>query len=219
MVSYPGIESSTYANTYVVGEPLTIKKVYHYTGINPETGLYAFTDVDGNGSYSTADRKTIVNLGRNFYGGIENSLQYKGLTFDFFFEYVNQQSQGYYSYFPNAPGQMSNQPQVVLGRWEEPNDASEIQRFTRATSSSYQRLLDSDHNLEGSSFLRLKTVAITYSLPAAFVGKAKLKVASFFIRGQNLFTLTSYRGLDPENGGSIQLPQLMTVTAGINNKL
>jgi len=55
LVSFPGIEGSTYANKYVVGHPTSIIKVYNYEGIDPETGIFTFTDYNNDGKISSPD--------------------------------------------------------------------------------------------------------------------------------------------------------------------
>src|SRR5690606_8141357 len=60
LVSFPDLAGSTYKNQYVIGEPLNIRKVYHYLGLNAETGLYTFEDVNGDGSLTAADDKQTV---------------------------------------------------------------------------------------------------------------------------------------------------------------
>src|SRR5690606_20090199 len=44
LIAFPNLEESTYANTYEIGKPTTIRKLYTYTGIHPETGLFTFED-------------------------------------------------------------------------------------------------------------------------------------------------------------------------------
>src|SRR5690606_22718458 len=50
LIAFPNLEGSTYANQYIIGQALDIRKVYHYTGMNPETGVYEFEDYDGDGA-------------------------------------------------------------------------------------------------------------------------------------------------------------------------
>ncbi len=69
LLSFPGLEGSSYANTYVVGQPVNIIKLYQLNGINPSTGQYAFTDFNGDGKIASPDdRQVIRNLGQQFYG-------------------------------------------------------------------------------------------------------------------------------------------------------
>src|SRR5690606_25418016 len=55
LVDYPNLESSVYASTYRVGEPLNVALSYAYAGID-ETGVYQFEDLDGNGIVNFNDR-------------------------------------------------------------------------------------------------------------------------------------------------------------------
>ena len=52
LVAFPGLSSfPAYENLYVVGKSLFIKKVYRYTGVNPQTGLYRFATKNANGNH------------------------------------------------------------------------------------------------------------------------------------------------------------------------
>jgi len=46
--------------------------------------------------------------------------------------------------------------------------------------------------------MRIKNIQLTYSFPAAWVQKIKLSSAQIYVQGQNLFTFTKYKGLDPD---------------------
>jgi TonB-dependent starch-binding outer membrane protein SusC len=218
--SYPNIAGSAYAHTYVVGQPLTIVKVYHATGVNPETGLYTFEDIDGNGTINTQDRNTVINIGRDFYGGVSSSLTFKNFQFDFFLEYVKQNVRSYMGTFLQTPGSSMNQPEFIarIARWRAPGDNAEIQRFT-TNSTVYNLARTSDLNVDDGSYLRMKTVALSYKVPEKWAKKIAMKDITAFVHGQNLFVITPYKGLDPEIPGNSQLPQLRIITGGISLKI
>ncbi|HYG04699.1 MAG TPA: SusC/RagA family TonB-linked outer membrane protein [Chryseosolibacter sp.] len=220
LISFPNLSASAYANVYAVGSPLTIMKVYHAEGIDAESGLYTFKDVDGNDVINIDDRTAVLNLSRQYYGGINNSLSYRGFKLDFLVEIVKQDVTGYRGTFLQAPGAAMNQPSVVLEepRWKLPGDNTALQRFT-TNSTSYGNARLSNLNVDDGSFVRLKTISLSYSIPDAICSKIRLKDASVFVTGQNVFMLTGYDGLDPEIPGNSQLPQLRMMTAGINLKL
>lgn len=220
LLSYPNLAGSTYANTYVVGQPLTINKVYHSTGVDPETGLYQFLDTDGNNVINTQDRQTVVNIGRQYYGGFTNRIKCGPIELAIFFDYVKQQVRGYRGTFLSAPGMGINQPAFLLDqqRWQNPGDASQLQRFT-TKNTTYSLARSSDLNYDDGAFIRLKTVSLSYKLPSGLLGKIHLRDASLFVHGQNLFVITNYKGLDPEIPGNSQLPQLRMITGGINLKI
>ncbi len=52
MISYPNFEQSPYTNVYVIGEPLNILRLLHYTGVDPQTGLYSYEDKNSDGIVS-----------------------------------------------------------------------------------------------------------------------------------------------------------------------
>src|SRR5690606_25066178 len=106
--SFPGLEGSTYANSYVIGKPLNIKKVYRYEGLDAQSGLYQFTDFNTDGELTSAnDREVTVDMNPEFYGGLANSFRYRGLSLDFLFQFVKQQN---YTglYLMGMPGTMGN---------------------------------------------------------------------------------------------------------------
>jgi hypothetical protein len=118
------------------------------------------------------------------------------------------------------PGNLSNQPVLVLDRWQAPGDMAPIQRFTPLNSSAAavmaRTLLPlSNASYSDASFARLKNVSLSYELPAKLVRKLKLREAKVFANAENLLTVTKYRGSDPETQNFYRLPPLKTIVAGI----
>src|SRR5690606_17568970 len=96
LVSFPGLEGSTYANDYVIGAPVSIAKVYNYEGIDPDTGLYTFTDYNGDGKTTSPDDNQIIReIGVKYYGGWSNDLTYKHWNLSFLFQFVKQLQPNY----------------------------------------------------------------------------------------------------------------------------
>lgn len=218
LVEFPNIvDFPAYEQQYVVGEPLTIVKRYHYTGIDPTTGYYVVEDVNEDGSYNFKDRYVAKFRGRTLYAGLQNSLSYKGFQLELLFQYVLQEGANEMRMFPNAPGTLSNQPAQVLGRIQFPGDASQIQRFTTTGegANNYRNLYFSSDALFGdSSFIRLRSAMLSYTLPSAWTLTSAITNARVFIQGQNLLTITDYSGLDAENPGNAILPPLRVLAAG-----
>ena len=212
LVAFPGLEESSYANTYKVGESLNIQLLYDYTGVDPDTGLYTFEDVNEDGVYNFDDRVVVKDLTRRLFGGFRNQFSYGRVSLDFLWEFVVQEGQQYYPAL--APGRMGTMLQEDYDqRWQNPGDIAEIQKASVGVSAllanfSYQT---SDALYTDTSFLRLRTLGLSYELPTESLG-----INSFilFLQGQNLLTLTSYRGLDPQSPGTT-LPALRTLTAGL----
>ncbi len=219
LVKFPGIEGSNYANTYVVGEPLNIALVYGYNGVNDQ-GIYQFVDFDSDGSISNPnDTKEIIRTGREYFGGVQNQINYKRLTLDFLFQFVKQTRTGYQGGFLNiAPGGISNQPVIAMDRWQKPGDITDIQRFTTGSAASpYSRYAFSNASFVNASFVRLKNISLSYKLPDVLTKKSKIQSLSIYIQAQNLFVITKYKFLDPETMGL--LPPVKMITTGIRLEL
>ncbi|MDD3990318.1 MAG: SusC/RagA family TonB-linked outer membrane protein, partial [Bacteroidales bacterium] len=217
LVDFPNLESnSSYNSTLIIGEPLNIRKLYHYTGVDPQTGLYTFLDVDNSGTYNSTDRTIIKDFGRKFFGGLLNTFQYKGFQLDMMFQFVKQDGYNYVA--SGAPGMIiQNQPAIVLNRWKNPGDITDIQRYSKDSGDpwkAYMRMQDSDRVLTDASYIRLKNLSLTYTFSEENVRKLHLQGLSLYIQGQNLLTITNYQGLDPETGKTT-LPPLRLITGGI----
>jgi len=221
LISYPNIAGSPYANTYKVGEPLYIKYLYHYEGVNTQTGVYQFQDLNGDNILSTSgDRQFLKKIEQNFYGGFQNNFQYKGFQLDIFFQFVKQTGLTYLASFLNLPGRINNnQPSIVMNRWRKPGDATDIQKFSFFTGPAVTAYSNSfnygDNTIGDASFIRLKNISVSYQLPLRINEKLNIKNSRIYLLGQNLFTITNYIGLDPESQYDQVLPPLRIFTAGI----
>jgi hypothetical protein len=228
LVSYPNIAGSNYATTLIVGQPLTIARTYHYTGVNPQTGVYQFQSlVHGGNTYTPSypgDLATFVNVGQHYYGGLQNSLRYKNWEIDFLVQFVNQTGKNALvggAFGP--PGEsFTNAPIIVLNRWQKPGDNAQFQKFTTGAGSSpsaangwYTDEQYGDNAYSDASFIRLKNLSISYQLPVTWMKKLRLQQSKIYIQGQNLFTITSYKGMDPENQSTNLTPPVTMLTGGI----
>lgn len=52
LLSFPGLEKSSYSNTYVEGQSLSVYKTYNYLNVDPTTGEYTVEDIDKDGNFS-----------------------------------------------------------------------------------------------------------------------------------------------------------------------
>ncbi|SDX33981.1 SusC/RagA family TonB-linked outer membrane protein [Aequorivita viscosa] len=199
LIEFPGLEGSPYANRFVIGESLSSRKLYKLNGVDPETGLFTFEDFNGDGEItSPEDRQYIADLSPKFYGGISNSFQYKSWGLDFLFQFVKKNATNQF-YYSNSPGTMVNQPIEVLDRWQLPGDNSYMQQFSTGDNFdaylAYSRFSQSDAAVSDASFIRLKSLDLSYTLPLDKLPNTSCKIS---LRGQNLLTFTKYIGGDPE---------------------
>ncbi|NRF41126.1 SusC/RagA family TonB-linked outer membrane protein [Pedobacter foliorum] len=225
LIAYPGLESSDDAYNYIIGQPLSIRRNYHVNGVNPQTGFYDIEDYDGNGTLDDVDRYRYKFTGQYFFGGIQNSLRYKQFSLDFLFSFVKQNGNNYMSTTTFTPGRWTpetpygNQLTIVLDRWQQPGDQSQVQRFSTTNSAN---TIFSDAKNEGgmaiqdASYIRLKNISVSYILPAKLLSAVRIKQASLNIQGQNVLTFSKYKGLDPESLSMLSLPPLRVFSVGLN---
>ena len=86
-------------------------------------------------------------------------------------------------------------------RWTETNPTNKYPRAVWSDVSGNSRV--SDAFVEDGSYLRLKNIEVGYTLPANILKKASISKLRIFASVQNLFTITSYSGMNPEIGQSI----------------
>ncbi len=215
LLEFPNLASSTYANSYVIGEPITIVRVLHFTGVDSETGVYTFEDYNGDGQISAPeDRKAIIDTAPEWYGGLSNTFAYENLELDIFFQFSKQMAQNI-NRWGITPGAMANQPVEVLDAWTAPGDQTDTQGYT--AGGSYERsvaaynLGQSDAAFSDATYLRLKNISLSYNIPNFLHSTSNAKV---FIQGQNLYTLTEYKGQDPEQTQGF-IPALRWLGAGL----
>lgn len=222
LVSYPGIENSSYNSNYAVGYSVNVIKGYQSTGVDKNTGLYTFKDVDKDDQLTAGDYQILGNLDPKYYGGVNSSIGFHRFQLDILFEFKKQTVLSYYySAFitPQVPGFAFNQPTLVLDRWQKSGDVTNVQKFTTITSSPAYALKEniafSDVAYTSGAYLKIRSVSFSYTIKEDLAKKLKLKNLHVYLQGQNLFTFTGYKGFDPETPYYFSLPPLRTIRAGL----
>ncbi|MDP5169080.1 MAG: TonB-dependent receptor, partial [Bacteroidia bacterium] len=211
----------------IVQEGLPLGSFYGFRslGVNPETGDLVFEDLNEDGQITDDDRTIIGDSNPDFFVGLTNTFTSGPFELDFLLQgvYGNDvlnatriETEGMFS--------VKNASADVLDRWQSPGDISRIPRAVFGDPNRNSRI--SDRFIEDGSYLRLRTLTLTYRLPAKVLSRLPLQQLSVYASGQNLWTLTSYSGFDPEvnrDGGSAisqgidygTYPQSRTITGGI----
>jgi hypothetical protein len=215
LVKFPNLDAfPAYNNIYKEGSSLFLKRTLQSNGVDPTTGSYTFADVNEDGSVSIdEDGKFLKEIAQSYYGGINNHIRFGRVQLDIFFQFVNQTGSNYMKSF-SSPGMLSNQPNVVLGRWQEAGDNAIVQRYSSLTSISYIYNRFSDNVISDASFIRLKNASLSWQLPEKWMKKLKITGAKLNLQGQNLLTFTNFLGMDPESQNVSFLPPLRVVAAG-----
>ncbi|MCK8493494.1 TonB-dependent receptor [Spirosoma sp. RP8] len=155
-----------------------------------------YQDLNGDNAITTDDFQIIGRAFPKATGGWNNTFTYKGLTLNVFFNGVFGVDKLNYTRAAALSGS-GDARQFILSEirdyYRPGNETSDIPAFTR----TYQPFTQSSRFLENGSFVRLKNVSLSYTVPTGFIqNKANLRV---FFSATNLLTITKYKGPDPES--------------------
>lgn len=162
-----------------------------------EAGDVWFVDRNGDGCIDEKDKAVIGNPNPDIYGNIYASLKYKRFSFDLSFNYsVGNDIYNYQRSILNSGSTLYNQQVAEIGRWRYEGQVSELPKATFGDPKGNNRF--SDRWIEDGSYLRLKRFAVTYQIPIPESWQGWLQGISVWGEANNLFTLTKYKGNDPE---------------------
>lgn len=162
-------------------------------GVKP--GVVKYKDQDGDGKITTADRTVIGNAMPKWFGGITNTLEYKGIDFSFMFQfnYGNDIYNATRLYATQSRSSRRNMLAEVADRWSPTNASNLVPSYDGyITNDVYSRFV------EDGSFLRLKNITLGYTLPQKWTSKFYVSKLRVYATGQNLFCWNNYSGYDPE---------------------
>ena len=180
-------------------------------------GDIKFVDLNGDGQINNDDRTFDGSPWPTFQGGLQFNGSYKNFS-------LNVQFVGVFGYkiyddirrvldsYTNLDNFRSD-----LNPWSPTNTSGKDPRLGIGTDAdiSENSRIESDRWLESGSYLRLRNVQLSYTLPAHAMQKIGLSNTNIFVSGQNLFTITKYKGYDPDITGNGSDPvNLRGVDAG-----
>lgn len=200
---FPGLVGSF---VQMVGQPMGTFLGYEFAGVWNESekstaamygvkpGDAKYVDQNRDGKIDSEDITVIGNAQPKCTFGWNNTFRYKDFELNIFWQGVygnkiyNQnriKRESYSSTFPTSP--------VVEGHWTVNNQNTNIPAF------SGLEYVNSSRWVEDGSYLRLKNITLNYYLPKKFLTSTKvLSAAKIYISGSNLWTITDYKGFDPE---------------------
>lgn len=195
--------------------------INRFAGVNPANGDALWLDAKGNITTEFRESDKIMLEGKSYIapwqGGFGTSLMWNGFTLSAQFSWVAdrwmfnndrffEESNGLYSSYNQSR-------RLLTDRWKKPGDVTDIPRYG-VTPQMDSRFL------ENASFLRLKNVMLSYSLPSRMLRKTKFFTAArIYVQAQNLFTFTPFTGMDPEASSNVykaQYPMSRQYSMGID---
>ena len=193
--------------------------VNSYSGLVAAPGDIRFKDQNGDGIIDMDhDRVALGDPNPDFLFSFNLGARWKGFDLTAFFQGVcggeGWSTGELVSPFFNG----YNTAAWMTERWtpERPNNT-----YQRVYIDNQRAKIKSDYYVEDLSYMRMKNLELGYTLPKSLVGKIGISGVRVFVSAQNLFTLTRYKGFDPERAGVnatniYDYPLVRTFTAGLN---
>jgi TonB-linked SusC/RagA family outer membrane protein len=226
-VHYFGRIYSNNQDVAIVKAGLPLGSFYGYVseGVDPETGMIKYKDLNNNGIFDTGDRTVIGNAQPDFIFGFTNSFTYKKFDLNIFFQgsYGNDifnatriDLEGMFD--------SKNQSASVLNRWKQPGDITDMPKAVG--NGNVDNVRNSTRFIEDGSYIRLKSITLNYRILDNKKWNA-INSMSVYITGYNLLTFTNYSGFDPEvnafGNSAVEMgidygtyPQSRTIIVGLN---
>ncbi len=175
------------------GDPL-----WEVQTLNAQTGQM---DSSTTNSYSKATLMAVGSSTPDFFGGMRNTFSYKGFELNALlnFVYGNEIYNSSRALFDSDGAYNTyNMMQLQEGwnRWEKPGDSATHPKLVSGGNKNSQR--GSSRFIEDGSFLRLRNVTLSYSIPTSQLERIHLRSLRISISGDNLYTWTKFSGIDPE---------------------
>ena len=167
-------------------------------------GLFKYDDVNHSGGINDSDRTWIGNPNPKLTYGLNLAASYKGFDFAAFF-YGNYGSEifNYVKYWIDFPqvfqGNVSSD--LIQNSWSPTNLNPKYPKISGTPGFSSTNAINSWY-VEKGSYFRLKSLTIGYTIDPNLLKKVGIDRLRVYIQGANLFTITPYKGLDPELQGS-----------------
>ena len=177
-----------------------------YLYLTDETGAHQsfkagdmrFVDINGDGEIGEADKTIIGDPNPDIYGNIFTNVSWKNLTLHVGFNYsLGNDIFNYQRSLLEGGNNFYNQTTAMTNRWRAEGQQTSIPRASYGDPMGNSRF--SDRWIEDGSYLRLKTVNLTYKVP---VNLSWLQGLSVWAEANNLLTFTHYLGNDPETSVS-----------------
>lgn len=177
---------------------------YQQANTSPGDRLYA--DINGDGHITADDQTSLGSPQPKFYGGLNLDGSYKAFDINIFFfgnfgnKILNYQESNLETYQNRSFAGIQNLSQdYYANAWTPTNPSTRYARILY-NDNAVGNSLPSSAWIENGSYVKLKNFTVGYTFPTALARKLAISRLRLYASTQNLFTITKYRGLDPEIG-------------------
>ena len=237
IININGPEITPNSINYVIeGQPIGVFKIVKYAGVDPDNGdalYYISADSDETtNNYNLAEPQICGSPNPDFTGGFNNYFEFAGFDLNVLisFVYGNEVYNGGGIYQSANGDWFDNQTIEQMDRWQNPGDITDVPQARLGDGNGTKV---SSRYLSDGSYVRFRNINLGYTLPKSLTTRLNMTSVRVYLGVQNLYTLTNYKGWDPEvnylgagrstqNNNIIQgydfytAPQARTYTLGIN---
>ncbi|RAJ75486.1 TonB-linked SusC/RagA family outer membrane protein [Chitinophaga dinghuensis] len=157
-------------------------------------------DVSTAASLSPDDRQFLGKGTPTYFGGLTNTVKYKGFDFNIFLSFAGGNKIMNVTRQETLNNQkFQNNGKEILNRWTTPGQVTDVPKLWQGSDAFL--LLSGNTNsrfVEKGDFIRAQNIGLGYSLPTNLINRAHLSSARFYFQVQNAFVITKYTGADPE---------------------
>ena len=162
-----------------------------------QAGDIIFEDMHHDGEINEADKVVIGDPNPDLFGNIFLNLNWKRFTLGVNFNYsLGNDVYNYQRSILNSGSTLYNQQVAEIAHWRYEGQQTDLPRVNFADPMGNNRM--SDRWIEDGSYLRMKSVMLTYQIPIPESWQSWLQGIAVWAEGRNLMTLTKYTGNDPE---------------------
>jgi|KBSMisStandDraft_5_1062788.scaffolds.fasta_scaffold02907_3 TonB-linked SusC/RagA family outer membrane protein len=178
----------------------------NYQKAATQAGDRYFADTNGDGHVDETDQVSLGSPIPTWYGGLNVDLTYKAFDFNLFFygvygnKILNYAKNSMQTFQNRGFAGVENVSKEYYDNHWTPLNPSDSYSRVSANDDQTGNAVPSSAWVENGSYLKLKNLTIGYTFPASITNKASISRLRVYISTQNLFTITSYSGLDPEIG-------------------
>lgn len=191
----------------------------HAVQAGAEPGDIRFKDLNHDGVINDGDRTVIGNPNPTWLYSLNNTFDYRGFELGIYFQGVGG-NKIFNANDIDLTGMSAayNQTTDVLSRWRGEGTSTSMPRAVYGDPNQNTRV--SDRYVHSGSYLRLKTLSLSYNIPEQWAKALFLQGARLTFSCENVFTITGYDGFDPEvdiNGiDASRYPISRTFNFGLN---
>lgn len=211
---------SDITNKWFIGSPVLSNYDYKIIGTwqlgeeeeaakyGAKPGYAKYEDVNQNGEIDPDDRQILGSSEPNFTWSVSNTMRYKNLSLFVLLYGVNG----------SVKANPFKDKTYLINRefWTAENPTNDYWSTDKNANKYIANKSISPSCYENADFMRIKDVTLTYSFPAAAIKKSGLSKLALYFTGKNLFTLTDWKGMDPEFDNQRAIPVNREYSFGIN---